>query len=70
MNQYMRFTIELRLLAMLRRIAKALERMNDLAEARDPVVPLRVARKTEISHPKVGEWNDRWERERAGYPQT
>jgi len=66
----MTFTTELRILATLRRIAKALERMNDLAEARDPIVPLRAARKAEISHPKVGEWNDRWERERAGYPQT
>ena len=59
-----------RMAVSLRHIARELKRMNNLVEARDPIVPLRAVRKAEISHPKVGEWNDRWERERAGYPQT
>lgn len=55
-----------RIAVSLKQIAREFKRMNDLTEARYPVETPRVPRKVEISHPKVRDWNERYEKERMG----
>jgi hypothetical protein len=66
MTRSMNKWLILRGVAYLGKIAKELKRMNDLSEARYPVVAPRKPRQVEISHPTIADWNKR-EEERIGY---
>lgn len=51
----------LRIAAQLRRIAKAIEESNRMAQERDhPVVAMRKPREAVFSRPSVEEWNEAW----------
>ncbi len=60
----------LRIAAQLRRIAKAIERSNELYEERHPVVVPRKPRPAQISVPTVASWNAGYERRQRGEEET
>lgn len=61
-----RITLELRQLALLRRIARALERANELAEERSRPYVKPAARKAEFSQASVELWNEADEARKRG----
>lgn len=58
----------MRIAAQLRRIARALERRNEMEEERSRAYIRPPARKSEFSVARIEDWNDAYDEKQKGFP--